>query len=173
MTANRSKRSISIRLPESLADELKTRAAEEGISVTEILHRFARLGLRFTTEDRFLPYGGVTDGNGNSHGPSGLGNGSQPLPEESNGYPLSTTQILMGADHEEEETAVSAAEDPEALLAGFEHFVKVLERAMRQLTEERNRDRVEDTIGELAKLKSRLQLDPWFLQKNGDHRPRG
>ncbi|MEO0497571.1 MAG: CopG family transcriptional regulator, partial [Pseudomonadota bacterium] len=52
------KKSMSIRLPESLADQLKHKASEEGVSVTEMINRFTRLGLRYTAEDRFSPFVG-------------------------------------------------------------------------------------------------------------------
>lgn len=166
------KRSISIRLPESLADELKARADEEGVSLTEMLNRFARLGLRFAAEDRLPTYGGLPESYGNGHG---LGDLPRQVQEQSNGYSLATQMLLAADSHEAEARPPKLADDdPEALLlAGFDEFTKTLESAMRHLTDERNRDRVIDTIGELAKLKTRLQLDPWILQKSGEPSPRG
>jgi len=164
------KKPMSIRLPEALADELKAKASEEGVSVTEMINRFARLGLRFAAEDR-LPFVGLPESNSNGHG---YYSAARQVQEQSASYPLST-QVLLAAEGTDPEASAPkiADDDPEALLlAGFDEFTKTLESAMRYLTDERNRDRVIDTIGELAKLKTRLQLDPWILQKSGEPSPK-
>jgi len=155
------KRSVSVRLPEPLADDLKARAAEEGVSLTEMINRFARLGLKLTAEEQFPVYGGLPESYGNSHG---LGDIPRQVQEPSNGYALSTQMVLAANSHEAEARPPKLADDdPEALLlAGFDEFTKTLESSMRYLTDERNRDRVVKTIGKLAELKTRLQLDSCF-----------
>jgi len=152
------KKPMSIRLPEALADELKAKASEEGVSVTEMINRFARLGLRFAAEDR-LPYLGLPESNGNGHSRH---DPPRQVQEQGSGYHLST-QVLMAAEGTEPEPEPEPEPDEqEVLLAGFEHFIGILEVSMHYLTDERNRECVVDTIGELAKLKTRLKLDPCF-----------
>ncbi|MEL6382898.1 MAG: hypothetical protein AAFQ89_10570 [Cyanobacteria bacterium J06626_18] len=46
------KKLVSFRLPESLILELKAKASEEGVSVTELVSRFSRQGLNLSMEDR-------------------------------------------------------------------------------------------------------------------------
>ncbi|NEQ48052.1 MAG: hypothetical protein F6K00_32780 [Leptolyngbya sp. SIOISBB] len=147
------KKSMSIRLPESLADQLKNKASEEGVSVTEMINRFTRLGLRYTAEDRFSPFVGLSGSNGHSQS---FDSASRHVQESGGDYHLST-QILMAT-----ETSDSEPDEQVALLAGFEKFIGTLESSMSYLTDDRNRECVVDTIGELAKLKTRLKLDPCF-----------
>ena len=88
------KKSISIRLPESLAEQLKTQASEEGVSVTEMINRFTRLGLRYTTEDRLSPFVGLPESNGQRQG---FGTVPRQVSEPGGDYHLST-QVLMAAE---------------------------------------------------------------------------
>ena len=46
------KKLVSFRLPEPLITELKAKALEEGVSVTELISRFSRQGLNLSTEER-------------------------------------------------------------------------------------------------------------------------
>lgn len=147
------KKSMSIRLPESLAEQLKTKASEEGVSVTEMINRFTRLGLRQTTEERVSSFVGLSESNGHSQI---LSSAPRHVQEPGGDYHLST-QILMAA-----ESSVSEPDEQAILLAGFERFIGTLENSMSYLTDDRNRECVVDTIGELAKLKTRLKLDPCF-----------
>lgn len=151
------KKSMSIRLPEPLADQLKAKASEEGVSVTEMINRFTRLGLRYTTEASeasFASFGGLPESHGNGYG---VGDVPRQVQEHSSGYHLST-QVLMADSRQPEEEP----EERERLLVGFEKFIETLEISMSYLTDDRNRECVVDTIGELAKLKTRLKLDPCF-----------
>ncbi|MEM9116675.1 MAG: hypothetical protein AAGD09_02205 [Cyanobacteria bacterium P01_F01_bin.56] len=146
------KKSISIRLPEPLAAQLKTQASEEGVSVTEMINRFTRLGLRHATEERFSPFVDLSE---NAPRQS-FGSVPRQVQEPGGDYHLST-QILMAAESSESES-----HEQKDLLSGFEKFIKTLEGSMSYLTDDRNRECVVDTIGELAKLKTRLKLDPCF-----------
>ncbi|MEM6520288.1 MAG: hypothetical protein AAF722_13270 [Cyanobacteria bacterium P01_C01_bin.70] len=146
---------MSIRLPEPLADELKAKAFEEGVSVTEMINRFTRLGLRFGADER-LPFIGFPEGNGNGHG-HGSSHAPKPVHEQSNGYP--STQLLLAAESPEPDGPV---DEQRKFLTDFENFIVILEASMSFLTDERNRERVVETIGELAKLKTLLKLDPYF-----------
>lgn len=48
------KKLVSFRLPEPLIMELKAKASEEGVSVTELVSRFSRQGLNLSLEERLV-----------------------------------------------------------------------------------------------------------------------
>jgi hypothetical protein len=48
------KKLVSFRFPEPLISELKHRAAEEGVSMTELIMRFSKQGLEVSTEERLM-----------------------------------------------------------------------------------------------------------------------
>lgn len=150
------KKSMSIRLPEGLVDDLKAKASEEGVSVTEMINRFTRMGLKFTADDRLPLYVGTLEHNGTVA--PGV---ARPVQEPSNGY--LSSQLLYQPPLDEEMASPSSKSDKhERLLEGFEKFIAILDHSMSYLADDRNRESVLETIGELAKLKTRLKFDPCF-----------
>lgn len=63
---------MSFRLPESLILELKAKASEEGVSVTELVSRFSKQGLNLSMEDRLAALEQQLSVQDTSRQPSGM-----------------------------------------------------------------------------------------------------
>lgn len=151
------KKPMSIRVPEPLADELKEKAFAEGVSLTELINRFSRQGLRRSATENHLPFINLPEVNGNGHG---FALPHQPL-GQTNGQV--SAQMVLAAERPEPD---GQSADKRDLWEGIDTFVEVLEASMAYLTNEYNREHVLNTIGDLAKLKTRLKLDPCFQPRS-------
>lgn len=139
---------MSFRLPEPLADRLKEAAEDEGISMTELVARYSRMGLNLSGEDRMASLEAL------------LENG-MPLiePYASNHAIVPTSLLDEGADDNGANGAGKPAADSPHLIREFENFIHLLEDSTETLNTD-IREEMLKMIGQLSILKARLKTEP-------------
>ena len=133
---------MSFRLPESLILELKAKASEEGVSVTELVSRFSRQGLNLSMEDRLAALEQQLSAPHTVHQSSGAAMGQVAvLATEADGE-QSSADAASGEGHSQHES----------------HLQQRFERLERKFYDE-----FVNFSGELAKVQAQLKMyrDRW------------
>ena len=174
-----SKRLLSFRLPDALADDLKTTASEEDVSMTALASRYFKEGLnrsvdQCSTDPEMLvrPNRWHSDPSGQSNGDGGA--------ESVLSYGDDSVQgwAPMLSDHQDDRSTANSAllysdaaiggytqgktdlpDQKTELLAKFATFIAVLEDSMDFWAQDISDDILE-AIGDLSKLKAKLKSAP-------------
>jgi hypothetical protein len=147
------KKLMSFRFPEPLADRLKEVASEEGVSITELVARYSRMGLNLASEDRFssletmLENGMLLEPYPSTHAivPAVLSD-DDTTERAVNGNPASISQNT------------DSTQGPH-LINEFETFIHLLEDSTEMLNTD-IREEILTMIGQLSILKARLKAEP-------------
>lgn len=140
---------MSFRFPEPLADRLKEAADDEGISMTELVARYSRMGLNLSGEDRMASLEAM------------LENGMPLIEPYPSNHAIVPTSLLDGGADDDNGTngAGKPAADGPHLISEFENFIHLLEDSTETLNTD-IREEILKMIGQLSILKARLKTEP-------------